>query len=82
MQSSNNTTTNYDLSAVASNWIDLWFNECAWSESRKLQQRMFFLRKWNHFRVSCVRDQTKLQRKIKTANKIIGVDQVSGSSDL
>jgi len=82
----------------------LTFNECAQNKSKKLQKRMFFLMKLNHFRIdSCIlqmfykallqsvlsfglicafgnmyiKDQNKLQRIVKTASKIIGVDQVS-----
>ena len=85
---------------------NLKFDECARNKTKKLQQRLFFLRKLNQFRVDrfilqmfykavlqsvlsfglvCtfgnmrVQDHAKLQRMIKTASRIIGVDQVSAA---
>uniref|UniRef100_A0A671TU97 Reverse transcriptase domain-containing protein n=1 Tax=Sparus aurata TaxID=8175 RepID=A0A671TU97_SPAAU len=82
----------------------LTFKECAQNKTKKLQKRMFFLRKLKHFQIdSCflqmfyksllqsvlsfgiicafgnmyIQDQKKLQRVVKIASRIIGVDQVS-----
>ncbi len=84
----------------------LKFNDLAMSKYRKLQQRLFFLRRLSYFRIDrrilqmfyktvlqsvltfgllCTfgnmraQDQAKLQRMIKTASKIIGIDQVSAA---
>lgn len=82
----------------------LTFNECALKKTKKMHQRMYFLRKLYNFRLErhilvmfyksflqsvlsfgliCVfgnmhvKDQGKLQRMIKMASRIIGIDQVS-----
>ncbi len=80
------------------------FNQCAQNKCKKLQQRMFFLRKLRDFRLDCsilqlfyqsllqsilsfglicvygnmhVQEHKKLQRIIKMASRVIGVDQTS-----
>ena len=82
----------------------LTFKECGQNKTKKLQKRMFFLRKLKQFQIdSCLfqifyktllqsvlsfglicafgnmyfQDQKKLQRVVKIASRIIGVDQVS-----